>query len=50
MATETLTVEINITAPGEIRTYLKAFAELSRTALYAADARSCIDKAIYQLS
>ena len=46
VAVETLTAEVNITAPGEIRTYLKAFAELSRTAACGADARARISRAL----
>ncbi|MGW0845553.1 helix-turn-helix domain-containing protein [Streptomyces sp. NPDC002787] len=46
VALETLTAEVNITAPGEIRTYLKAFAELSRIAVHGADARARITKAL----
>jgi transcriptional regulator with XRE-family HTH domain len=46
VAVETLTAEINVTAPGEIRTYLTAFAELSRIAVYGAEARACIARAL----
>ncbi|MFF8403835.1 helix-turn-helix domain-containing protein [Streptomyces sp. NPDC015684] len=46
VAVETLTAEVNVTAPGEIHTYLKAFAELSRIAVHGADARERIGKAI----
>ncbi|KUL25925.1 helix-turn-helix domain-containing protein [Streptomyces regalis] len=46
VAVETLTAEVNITAPGEIQTYFKAFAELSRIAVHGTDARACITKAI----
>ncbi|MER6709760.1 MULTISPECIES: helix-turn-helix transcriptional regulator [unclassified Streptomyces] len=46
VAVETLTAEINVTTPGEIRTYLRAFAELSRIAVHGAEARERIRKAI----
>lgn len=49
VAVETLTAEVNITAPGEIRTYLKAFTELSRIAVHGADARACITRAMDSL-
>lgn len=45
VALETLTAEVNITAPGEIRTYLRAFAKLSRTAVYGTEARGLIARA-----
>ncbi|NEA37968.1 helix-turn-helix transcriptional regulator [Streptomyces sp. SID11385] len=46
VAVETLTAEVNVTAPGEIRTYLKAFAELSRLAVYGAPARALMSRAL----
>ncbi|MFC7932695.1 helix-turn-helix domain-containing protein [Streptomyces cinereoruber] len=46
VAVETLTAEVNITAPSEVHTYLRAFAELSRTAAYGAAARRLIAKAL----
>ncbi|MFE2558891.1 helix-turn-helix domain-containing protein [Streptomyces sp. NPDC059352] len=46
VAVETLTAEVNITAPGEVRTYLKAFAELAQIAVYGAGARDCITRAL----
>ncbi|MFI1355313.1 DUF5753 domain-containing protein [Streptomyces sp. NPDC020898] len=46
VAVETLTAEVNITAPGEIHTYLKAFAKLSPIAVHGADARACIARAL----
>ncbi|GGR03258.1 helix-turn-helix domain-containing protein [Streptomyces netropsis] len=46
VAVETLTAEINLTAPGEIRTYLRAFSELSQTAVRGAPARALIAKAL----
>ncbi|WP_432247061.1 helix-turn-helix domain-containing protein [Streptomyces sanyensis] len=49
VAVETLTAEINITAPGEIHTYLRAFAELARSAVYGAAARDCIATALATL-
>lgn len=45
VAVETLTAEINVTTPGEIRTYLRAFAELARAAVHGAEARSRITEA-----
>ncbi|MFJ9952441.1 helix-turn-helix domain-containing protein [Kitasatospora sp. NPDC091207] len=45
VAVETLTAEINVTAPSEIRTYLRAFSELAKVAVRGAEARSCIAKA-----
>ncbi|MCP3820495.1 helix-turn-helix transcriptional regulator [Streptomyces sp. A3M-1-3] len=49
VAVETLTAEINVTAPGEIRTYLKAFGELSRIAVHGSEARARITRAIDSL-
>ncbi|MEU2833842.1 helix-turn-helix transcriptional regulator [Streptomyces lavendulae] len=46
VAVETLTAEINLTAPGEIRTYLRAFADLSRIAVRGTPARDLIARAI----
>ncbi|MDH6131032.1 transcriptional regulator with XRE-family HTH domain [Kitasatospora sp. MAA4] len=46
VAVETLTAEINVTAPGEIRTYLKAFAELSKLAVHGPQARTLIASAL----
>ncbi|MEV5617073.1 DUF5753 domain-containing protein [Streptomyces bacillaris] len=46
VAVETLTAEVNITAPGEVRTYLRAFAELSRIAVHGAPARDLIARAM----
>ncbi|MER8027792.1 helix-turn-helix transcriptional regulator [Streptomyces bauhiniae] len=46
VAVETLTAEVNITEPSEVHTYLKAFAELSRIAVYGATARGLIVKAL----
>lgn len=46
VAAETLTAEVNITAPSEVHTYLRAFVELSRMAVYGAAARSLIEKAV----
>ncbi|WP_369273857.1 helix-turn-helix domain-containing protein [Streptomyces sp. R11] len=46
VAVETLTAEVNITAPGEIRAYLKAFAELSRIAVHGREARESIARAL----
>ncbi|MFD7287244.1 helix-turn-helix domain-containing protein [Streptomyces sp. NPDC059863] len=49
VAVETLTAEINVTAPGEIHTYLKAFGQLSKIAVRGSEARACITKAIDSL-
>jgi transcriptional regulator with XRE-family HTH domain len=46
VAVETLTAEVNVTAPGEIRTYLAAFGGLSKIAVRGPDARACITRAI----
>ncbi|MFB7030827.1 MULTISPECIES: helix-turn-helix domain-containing protein [unclassified Streptomyces] len=46
VAVETLTAEVNITAPSEVHTYLRAFAELSRTAAYGAAARRLVAEAL----
>lgn len=46
VAVETLTAEINIESPDEIRTYLKAFRELGRLAVHGPDAGALIAKAI----
>ncbi|MGV9267675.1 Scr1 family TA system antitoxin-like transcriptional regulator [Kitasatospora sp. NPDC003701] len=45
VAVETLTAEINVTTPGEIGTYLRAFHELAKIAVHGAEARSRIAKA-----
>ncbi|MFI1825059.1 DUF5753 domain-containing protein [Streptomyces sp. NPDC020412] len=50
VAVETLTAEINVTAPGEIHTYLKAFGELSRIAVRGSEARDRISRAIHSLA
>jgi hypothetical protein len=49
VAVETLTAEINVKAPSEIRTYLKAFVDLSHIAVHGAEARTRIVKAIDSL-
>lgn len=49
VAVETLTAEINVTAPGEIRTYLAAFGGLSRIAVRGSDARARITAAMDSL-
>ncbi|MFE9369261.1 helix-turn-helix domain-containing protein [Streptomyces sp. NPDC006711] len=49
VAVETLTAEVNITAPGEIHTYLRAFAVLARSAVYGAAARDRITTALAAL-
>lgn len=49
VAVETLTAEVNVTAPGEIRTYLKAFRGLARSAVYGVEARDRIVRALATL-
>ncbi|WP_406014950.1 helix-turn-helix domain-containing protein [Streptomyces sp. NBC_00984] len=49
VAVETLTAEINLTTPGEIRTYLRAFAELSQVAVRGESARGLITDALSAL-
>ncbi|MEU1281987.1 helix-turn-helix transcriptional regulator [Streptomyces sp. NPDC005805] len=49
VAVETLTAEINLTTPGEIHTYLRAFAELSQTAIRGVLARALINDALLTL-
>lgn len=46
VAVETLTAEVYITTPSEVHTYLRAFVEMSRMAVYGAAARSLIAKAV----
>ncbi|RKN09662.1 helix-turn-helix domain-containing protein [Streptomyces radicis] len=46
VAVETLTAEINVKAPGEIRAYQRAFAQLSEGAVRGAQARALISEAI----
>ncbi|MEV7659033.1 helix-turn-helix transcriptional regulator [Streptomyces anulatus] len=46
VAVKTLTAEVNITEPGEIRSYLRAFVELSRMAVHGAPARDLMAKAV----
>ncbi|WP_329176314.1 helix-turn-helix domain-containing protein [Streptomyces sp. NBC_01477] len=46
VAVETLTAEINVSSPGEIRTYLRAFNQLSQLALRGAAARSRVTRAL----
>ncbi len=49
VAVETLTAEVNLTTPGEIHTYLRAFAQLARTAVHGPEAQALIRKALIQL-
>lgn len=49
VAVETLTAEINLTTPGEIHTYLRAFAELSRVAVRGELAKGLIRDALSTL-
>lgn len=46
---ELLTAQVTVTAPGEVRDYLKAFKELQQLAVYGAHARSLITSAIDSL-
>lgn len=43
---ETLSAFVNITSPGEVAVYSKAFAQLQETAVYGVQARACITRAI----
>ncbi|KWT60576.1 XRE family transcriptional regulator [Streptomyces albus subsp. albus] len=43
---ELLTAQVNVTAPSEVHDYLKAFREFSKLAVYGADARALITRAI----
>ncbi|MFE4371562.1 helix-turn-helix domain-containing protein [Streptomyces sp. NPDC056835] len=49
VAVETLTAEINVTAPSEIRTYLRAFGDLSKIAVFGSEARNLITEAVDSL-
>ncbi|WP_030374661.1 helix-turn-helix domain-containing protein [Streptomyces rimosus] len=49
VSVELLTAAVNISAPGEIAVYAKAFAGLSRMAVYGAAARALITEAISAL-
>ncbi|MQS37677.1 helix-turn-helix domain-containing protein [Streptomyces katsurahamanus] len=46
VAVETLTAEINVHSPTEVRSYLKAFVGLSGMAVHGSKARACITRAI----
>jgi transcriptional regulator with XRE-family HTH domain len=46
---ELLTARVNVTAPTEVRQYLKAFSEFAKVAVYGADARALITAAIDSL-
>ncbi|MER8068023.1 DUF5753 domain-containing protein [Streptomyces sp. NPDC094034] len=46
VAVETLTAEVNVTAPGEARDYVKAFGELTGSAVFGAAARTLITDAM----
>ncbi len=50
MSVEFLSAEVNITQPSEIAVYLKAFEQLRGMAVYGADARALILKAIEALN
>ncbi|MEU7168379.1 helix-turn-helix transcriptional regulator [Streptomyces morookaense] len=47
---ELLTADVTVTAPGEVRDYLKTFTELQKRAVYGAKARSLITSAIEALA
>ncbi|MCX4676559.1 helix-turn-helix transcriptional regulator [Streptomyces sp. NBC_01433] len=49
VAVETLTAEINLTAPSEIDAYLRAFAQLSRSAVRGTASGALIEKALAAL-
>lgn len=49
VSVELLTAKVTVTAPGEVRDYLKTFAELQKRAVYGARARSLIAAAIEAL-
>jgi transcriptional regulator with XRE-family HTH domain len=46
---ETLTAQVTVTAPGEVVIYLRAFDQLSKLAVYDADARALITSALAAL-
>ncbi|WP_407840192.1 DUF5753 domain-containing protein [Streptomyces sp. DSM 116496] len=46
---ELLTAQVNVTAPTEVRQYLKAFGEYAKLAVYGADARALISAAAAEL-
>ncbi|MEU5430936.1 helix-turn-helix transcriptional regulator [Streptomyces olivoreticuli] len=46
VSVETLSAFVNITSPGEIAVYGKAFARLQKTAVYGTQARACVTRAI----
>ncbi|MFE0043321.1 helix-turn-helix domain-containing protein [Streptomyces albireticuli] len=46
VSVETLSAFVNITSPGEVALYGKAFARLQETAVYGVQARACITRAI----
>jgi hypothetical protein len=46
---ELLTAQVNVTAPTEVRQYLRAFSEFSELAVYGARARALITAAIDSL-
>lgn len=47
---ETLTAQVNVTAPSEVEQYVKAFREFARIAVYGARARDLITSAVDALS
>ncbi|MFE3251764.1 helix-turn-helix domain-containing protein [Streptomyces sp. NPDC059209] len=49
VSVETLTAEINLTAPGEARDYIKAFRELTKSAVFGASARTLISDAVHAI-
>ncbi|MFE1959448.1 helix-turn-helix domain-containing protein [Streptomyces sp. NPDC059479] len=46
VSVETLTAEVNVTAPSEAHDYIRAFAELSKSAVFGAPARTLINDAM----
>lgn len=46
---ELLTAQVNVTSPSEVHDYLKAFREFSKLAVYGAEARALITRAIDSL-
>jgi hypothetical protein len=46
---ENLTAELNITQPGEVQGYLRAFAQLAEIACYGAEVRNLITRVLDEL-
>jgi hypothetical protein len=47
---ELLSAQVTVTVPGDVVVYLRAFDQLARLAVYGADARSLISRAISEFS